>query len=346
MPQVKLLFTFYFLLFTFFLPADAKAAMSFDLAATPTVIDVTPCEKSQICLKEDIAIKNNSASQVDVYAQVNDLSATSGIISYADPGQLPADASLVRWIDFYRAAITIPPGQTAVKTLTITASPHAQPGKYHAIISFPVGNNLSEAQAADQELNEVKVQINMEVVEHQVEQAEINIFQPTAALFTKNNISFNLKIKNIGNKETAPAGEIFIYDKGGRNIASIPITAASIAPNEIKVFPAAATLNIGPGKFKAILNLNYGQDNGKNLTDVVYFSYLSLNLFLVILALILGIILAAAFCFHKKRKKEYSAEPGAHHQNNFEPPAGHRKPHLSPAIHPKHHHKYVINLKK
>jgi hypothetical protein len=346
MSQVKLLFTFCFLLFTFFLPTGAKAVMSFDLTATPSVIDVTPCEKSQICLKEDIAIKNNSAQQADVYAQVNDLSATSGIISYADPSQLPADASLVRWIDFYRAAITIPPGQTAVKTLTITASPHAQPGKYHAIISFPVGNNLSEAQTADQLLNEAKVQINMEVVAHRVEQAEINIFQPAAALFTKNNISFNLKIKNIGTEAAVPAGEITIYDKSGRDVAAIPIAAATIAPNEIKIFPAAAKLNIGPGKFKAILNLNYGQDNGKNLTDIVYFSYLPLNLFLVLLALILGIIIVVAFCLHKKRKKKYSAEPGAHHQNNLETSAGNNQVDLPPAIRPKHHHKYIINLKK
>jgi len=63
--------------------------------------------------------------------------------------------------------IEITAGEIATKTLTITASPNAVPGKYHAIISFPTGGNLSEAQATDQKMNEAKVQVNMEVIEHQ-----------------------------------------------------------------------------------------------------------------------------------------------------------------------------------
>ena len=320
-----------------FLPAAAKADTFFNLSATPSVIDVPPCEKSQICLKKDIAIKNNSGSQVDVYAQVNDLSTSTGLIYYSDPSQLPIDASLVRWMDFYRGAITIKPGEIAAKTLIITASPNAIPGKYHAIISFPVGNNLPEAQQANQELNEAKVQINMEVVAHQVEQAEVNFFQPSAALFTDNNISFILKIKNIGTEAAVPAGEIIIYDKNGQDVASIPIAGESIAPGETKIFPAQAKLNIGPGKFKAILSLNYGPDNGKNLSDVVYFSYLPLILFLVLLIFILGLIFWAAAYIHKKRKikKHLEAAPDEHHHAE------------TPTDNPHHrHHKYIINLKK
>jgi hypothetical protein len=321
----------------FFLPAIAKADTVFDLTVSPAVIDVSGCEQGQICLEKTIAIKNNSAVRADVYAQVKELSNSTGVIAYANINEFPADSSLVRWIDFYRAVIKIMPGETATQTLRITASPNAQPGKYHAIISFPTGGNLSDAQLTDKKMNEERVQINLDLVEHQVERAEINRFQPIKAFFTKNNIGFVLKIKNIGTKEVAPTGEIIIYNKGGREVGSIMINGSAIAPNEIKNFPASARLNIGPGKFKAILNINYGQDNGKNLTDIVYFSFLPLTWFLALLVFILGLLGGATFFINRKRKeKKHPASASNEHHHSAEPPPGH----------PKHHHKYIINLKK
>jgi hypothetical protein len=324
------------LLSAFFLPSLCRADTVFNLAVTPAVIDVPSCEKGQICLEKTVSIKNNSAVRADVYAQVNDLSPTAGIIPYADPSQLPADASLVRWIDFYRSVIEIDPGQTATETLTITASPDAQPGTYHAILSFPTGGNLTEAQVTDQTLNVARVQIDLNLVAHQVEQAEINRFEPVTALFTRNVIGFNLKIKNIGNEPVTPAGEIIVYDKGGREVGSLTIASSSIAANEIKDFSTQGKLNIGPGKFKALLDLNYGQDNGKNLTDIVYFSYLPLTMTIILLVLIIGALYGAAIMIHKKRKGKKSVpEKNRREETPSEPQASHHK-----------HHKYVINLKK
>lgn len=339
----------------FFLPAICSADTIFNLTVTPAVIDIPACEKGQICLEKTIAIKNNSAVRADVYAQVNDLSPESGIIAYSDPGELPADASLARWIDFYRSVIKIPPGGTATQTLRITASPNAIPGKYHALISFPTGGNLPEAQAVDQKLNQAKLQINLDLVEHQVEQAEINRFQPARALFTGNPIGFALKIKNIGTQAVEPRGEIIIYDKSGREAGSIPITGGTIAPNEIKNFSAQAKLNLGPGKFKATLNFNYGQDDGKSLTDIVYFSYLPLNLFLTALAIIFCLIIGAAIYisgrvrFARLSWSRSAAESrGGDYAGAKTLPDAEEKdiPPEPLASHSKHHPKHVIDLRK
>jgi hypothetical protein len=337
MRLAKKIFFLSLLLAAFLSPAAGRADVNIGLTVTPAVIDIPTCEKGQICLEKTIAIKNNSAFRADVYAQVNDLSPTTGLIPYRDPSELPADASLVRWIDFYRSMITIQPGGTATQTLRITASPHAEPGKYHAIISFPTGNNLPEAQASDQQRNEAKLQINLDLVEHQIEQAEINRFAPSHAFFTDNSIGFVLKIKNIGNQPVAPAGDISIYDKGGREIDSLPITSSSIAPGEIKDFSTGAKLNLGPGKFKAIVNLNYGQDNGKNLTDIIYFSYLPLVLFIIFLLIIFGLLATVAFYYHKKRKTRQP--PPVEEDKNLRYRSG-------SAPHPAVHHRYVVDLKK
>ncbi len=335
MRRAKEILLLSLLLLLFFSPIIAQADTTFNLTVTPAVVDVATCEKGQICLEKTIAIKNNSAERADVYAQVNDLSPTSGIIPYSDPSDLPADASLVRWIDFYRSMITIMPGETATQTLRITASPNAQPGTYHALISFPTGGNLPEAQLLDQTSNVAKVEINLNLVEHQVEQAEINRYQPVHALFTKNNIGFVLSVKNIGNQPVSPSGEIVVYDKGGTEVGSLPVQGGMIAPNEIKDFSVADRMNLGPGKFKAILNLNYGQDGGKNLTDIVYFSYLPLVWALVLLIIILGLLYGLAWFIHKKSKGKRSGP--AKEEAAAQLPE--RPSHLK-------HPKYVINLKK
>jgi hypothetical protein len=337
MSLAKKIFFFGLFLIAFFLPAVSRADTSINLTVTPAVIDIPTCEKGQICLEKTITIKNNSAFRADVYAQVNDLSSSTGLVPYNDPSELPADASLVRWIEFYRSMITIMPGETATQTLRITASPHAKPGKYHAIISFPTGNNLPEAQALDQQRNEAKLQINLDLVEHQIEQAEINRFKPLHSFFTDNSIGFILKIKNIGNQPITPTGDINIYDKGGRQIDSLPIASVTIAPGEIKDFPTGAKLNLGPGKFKAIIDLNYGKDNSKNLTDIIYFSYLPLVLFIILLLVILGIIASAAFYYHKRKKMKPLAP--VEEDKNLKYRSG-------SAPHPAVHHRYVVDLKK
>ena len=319
-----------------FLPLIVRADTIFNLAVTPAVIDIPSCEKGRICLEKNIAIKNNSSVRADVYAQVNDLSPDNGLIQYSDPSDLPADASLVRWIDFYRSVIEIMPGETATETLRITASPDAHPGTYHAIISFPVGGSLPEAQAIDQKLNQARVQINLNLIEHQVEQAEINQFLPVKTLFTKNKISFILKIKNVGNRPVAPAGEIIIYNKGGQEVGSLPIAGATIASNEIKDLSVAGNLPLGPGKFKAVLDLDYGENNGKNLTDIVYFSYLPLVWFIIILVIILAALYGAALFIQKKRQGK---KPAPVEAVDNQPSYDSRPSHLK-------HPKYLINLKK
>jgi hypothetical protein len=323
--------------------SSAQAGTDIDLSVTPAVIDVPACEKGQICLKKTISIKNNSTVRADVYAQVNDLSTSTGIIAYSDPSQLPANSSLTRWIDFYRSMITIMPGETATRTLEITASPGAQAGSYHALISFPTGANLSDAQQVAEERNVAKTEINLNLVEHQVEQAEINRYKPAKSFFINNNIGFILKIKNIGNTEVALTGDIIVYNKGGEEVASLAIQGASVAPKEIKDFSISDKLKIGPGKFKAIVNLNYGQDNGKNLTDIVYFSYLPLSLFIVLVVVLFGLAVVISWCWHKRKiSRRHVSEK--HRDDRREKEDEKVIPRVAPP-NPHIHHRYVVNLK-
>lgn len=292
-------------------PIGAKAT-DINLTVSPSLIDVPSagiqaCEKGRICLEREITIKNNSDVRADVYPQVNDISPDEGIIRYSDPSELPANASLARWTDFYRAVIQIPPGESVKKTLTITASPNAIPGVYHAIITFPPGGNMTEAQLADAKLNQAKLLLNIEVRAHTIEQGEVNLFKPAKGIFTSNPISFLLKIKNIGSEPISPVGEIVIYNKGGKEIGSITVKEKVVAPKETADFSSVGNFKIWPGKYRAKLLVNYGEGN-KNLSDTVYFSYLPLVFLIIFLLVMFGLVLAGALIISRRRREKRKLE--------------------------------------
>lgn len=330
------------------LPKGAKA-IDINLSVSPSLIDVPSadiqaCEKGRICLEREITIKNNSEVRADVYPQVNDIS-PDGIVRYSDPSELPADASLTRWTDFYRAVIQIPPGESVKKTLKIIASPNAIPGVYHAVITFPPGGNMTEAQLADAKLNQAKLLINIEVRAHTVEQAEVSLFKPAKIVFTNNPISFLLKIKNIGNEPISPVGEIVIYSKGGKEVGSLTVKEKVVAPKEIIDFSTSGSLKILPGKYRAKLLVNYGQSN-KDLSDIVYFSYLPLAFLIFFLLAILALVLVGAFIINKRRRElrgqdENSEEP--EEEEEYEEGADEITPVPMPKGASK---KHVLNLKK
>jgi hypothetical protein len=302
---LKILIFVFFLSFCFF-PFNVKADSEINLVVTPALIDIPACEKGRICLEQKITIKNNSAVRADFYALVNDIDDT-GLVNYSDPSELPNSASLTTWIDFYRAVIEIPPGQEVTQTLKVLASPLAVPGKYHAVITFSPGPNLGEAQQSAAKLNLTKLMLNMEIKAHTIEQAEVNIFKPAKIIFTNNSIAFKLKIKNIGNVSIAPAGEIVVYNKGGKEVGSIPVKGKSISPNEIIDFSTVGDLKLLPGKYRAKLQLSYGEGN-KELSDVVYFSCLPLIFLILLLLVLLGLVFAATYVIMKKRREKRMAE--------------------------------------
>src|SRR5580698_3012062 len=115
------------------------------LVVTPVVIDEQG--KARDIINESIALTNNSDQPVELYPSVNDVNDETGeqAFSYAQDASGLTD-SLSNWIELSRGVIDLSPGQNVEVPFTITISPNADPGTYHAIISFGEGNTRDEAQ--------------------------------------------------------------------------------------------------------------------------------------------------------------------------------------------------------
>lgn len=347
-PFFKIAIFILFFAFCIF-PKGAKA-VDINLSVSPSLIDVPSadiqaCEKGRICLEREITIKNNSDVRADIYPQVNDIS-PEGIVRYSDPSELPADRSLTRWTDFYRAVIEIPPGESVKKTLKIIASPNAIPGVYHSIITFPPGGNMTEAQLADSKLNQAKLLLNIEVKAHIIEKAEVSLFKPAKVIFTDKRIGFLLKIKNIGNEVISPVGEIVIYNKGGKEVGSITVKEKTVAPNETVDFSSTGSFKILPGKYQAKLIVNYGGSN-RDLQGNVYFSYLPLGFLIFFLLFMFAMIFVGAFIIDKRRREKRGQEGSSEEPEEAEEEYEEESDEVSPIPIPKGaSKKHVLNLKK
>jgi hypothetical protein len=76
---------------------------------------------------------------------------------------------------------------------------------------------------------------------------------------------------NAGNKAEAPSGEILVYDRTGKEIATLGVNpdALPIPSEESKTFENSWRAP-GFGQYKAIINVGYGKQ-GNRLQDTIFF---------------------------------------------------------------------------
>lgn len=302
------------LFFTLFLTASAAS-----FTAIPVVID-EKANKARDILKESLILVNNSASRLNIYAFVNNIATQEGKQEFLDPSRADQSSSLANWILFPRGVIELLPREKKKVDFNIEVNLRAKAGMYHALIS------LAEASTRDDAEKKIagvpSVTVNLEVLEDIKERLQLKSFISDKIFFSGFPVSFSYELENIGNRSAIPQGEIRIYDRRGREVTSIPINekASTIVPAEnLKLasnwsgpelnnpeakgrFLAQVSSGIGfrgIGKYKAILDLEYGAA-GKTLQDTVFFWVIPWPHILVIFAALSIFIIISALLFHKR----------------------------------------------
>ncbi len=267
----NIFYIIFFILLFFTTGLMAKAQRESGVQILPHIIDEQV--KARDLLKYDIVVKNVSDRKVDIYPVVNDISMTDGRQEFLDPNLLDKSTSLARWIKFKRGVIDLMPAEETTIPLEINVNLLAKPGKYYAMIAFPQGPNRKEAEESMQNTSYPQLMINIEVEEQIVEKAQIKNFKSVKNIFFEWPVSFNLEVENFGNREINPTGAIYIYNRGGKEVDRIDInqTQEKINPGESKQLTLAWATGKGFGKFKAKLEVEYGQYDKRDLQDTVYF---------------------------------------------------------------------------
>ncbi len=278
-------------------PRIVQADSSAELSVTPVVVDEKA--KARDILKETITITNTSKRKLNLYPTVNDVKREDGQAEFVSAlGADDEKDSLANWLEISRGVIDILPGESREIPFVIRVSLNALPGTYHADISFFEGSTAAEAQARNPL---AVVTVNTEVQADIKESMQLNKFVTDGFFFSGDDVLFNYQLENIGNQELKPKGEIRIYDRKGREVASIPVNAEgkSFTPDQAAQLASAWSAAKGFGKFKAFLNIDYGNNQSGSLQDTVFFWIIPWQQLLAILVVSIIAIIVSALYFHR-----------------------------------------------
>ncbi len=269
MKKRKLSFSiclFFCFLFSIFLPVFVQAAIT----VTPAIIDKKA--EARDVLDFSLHVSNDSSSLVRLYAIVNDISEKEGKKEFLDPSLMPVNTSLARWIRISRGMIELEAGEQREIPLSIEIPPTAEPGTYYAAVVFGEGLTPREAEQRASVLNQPQLMVNLDVRENIVENAQIKTFQTEKDLFFQLPVKFLLEVENVGNKVIQPSGSIYIYNRKGEEVGTIPVNRglASVSPLTTQSFEQDWAAEKGFGKYKARLVAEYGNQSG-SLQDTIYF---------------------------------------------------------------------------
>ncbi|MFH1193663.1 MAG: hypothetical protein V1661_01570 [bacterium] len=279
-------------LMSFFIAPQVFAA---DLTVSPIIIDEKG--KARDILNESVTIANTSGRKIDVYAFVNNVAPEEGKQEFESLSGDGLATSLANWILFPRGVIELAPGESKKIDFKIEINVKAEPGKYHAIISFGTGSSAAEAEKTANA--NPSLSVNVEVLDDGKELMQIKEFK-TEKTISSFPVVFSYTIENIGNRPQTPGGEIRLYNRRGKEIATLKINEKEIViePNATAAITAVWEGGQAFGKYKAFLNLTYGEKQRGTLQDTIYFWAIpGRNLMLLIISLILGNLLFAALWY-------------------------------------------------
>ncbi len=269
------------------------------IVVTPTIID----EQAKIrdIFTYTVSITNYIDRKVNLYAIVNDISISDGKQEFISPSELDRQISLARWIKISRGVIELNPRESTELSLEINVASDALPGKRYAMISFPAASNRYVAEKAVSGVGSARLLINLDVKEVIVEKAQISEFKATRNVYVKPPAIFNITVQNFGNRDIAPIGTIYLFNRRGEEIRQLPVdfSGEPIAPEGIGEMALEWDSGKGLGKIKAKVELEYGSSE-RDLMDTIYIWLIPLPYLIgFILFTIIAVIILVLFLFRR-----------------------------------------------
>ncbi len=286
-------------------PQFSIAQQSGDFSFTPVIIDEKA--KPRDILKHTLTIVNTSNRKLNLYPSVNNIDTSEGQQQFAQAHN-GADraASLANWIELSRGVVELGPGEEKTIPFVIRVNLTAVPGSYHAYISFYEG---STREAAEKTTALGKMTVNVEVLADVKEVMQLNKFFSDNIFFSGDDILFNYQLENIGNQSLQPKGEIRVYDRKGREVAAVEVNkdGKTISPDEMSQLASVWSAASGFGRYKAFINIDYGETQKASVQDTVFFWILPWQQLLGMLVTSLMAIVFLALYIHRRMDARFHA---------------------------------------
>lgn len=235
-------------------PASA-ADISIVVSPPRTDIDLNPAETTQKTIK----VTNAGTTELILAAQVFDFivqddSGTPIKVTEEASGRFLASP----WFTLETDELVIPPKETTLLSLTITAPPDALPGGHYAGVYFEPKSRRGENKTVSYTNAQVGSLFAITVSGNLNYDALIKDFAPSNNLFEFGPVDFSLMVENQSDTHIRPQTTITIRDMLGRQLETLNLDTINIFPFSSRELSARWENIWGFGKYQATATIVYG----------------------------------------------------------------------------------------
>ena len=298
------------LLLVILLPLPVAAS---EVAIRPFLIDVTLVPRESTT--ETILLESGyDVRDAVLYATVNEITVgTNGEIrEFVTPVMTDRTNTVTSWIEINRGRIVIPAGESVEIPLKISVHPFAQPGEYHVFVGFVEGSKRAAAEATALAGDADGVIVKITVGDERKDAMRITSMMVDRFVSSEDERKVEITVENTGDIASAPRGELIFYDSRGREVVAVPVNdmGESISPDSSKTFIATIPFSNDLGRFKANVNLLYGENQKANLYDTTSFFMIPVVYLLALTGLLLALIVLLLYLMRKNRVEYVAADDG------------------------------------
>lgn len=245
-----------------------KETITTNFSVTPVVTNEKA--KPRDIIKKELLVTNNTSERIDLYISVENIDPTEGTQEFESPAVSDLSSSLANWVEITRGVIELTGGESRKIPYLIHVNLTAKPGNYYARIQFQQGSRRAEAEASKEGS---ALMLNVEVVDDANERLQLGNFISEDGVVFGNAVSFSYLLENVGNRGVEPRGSIRIFNRRGEEVGSVPLNAEGeeITPENKSQLAAVWSATGRFGKYKAFLDLEYGENQLASVQDTVYF---------------------------------------------------------------------------
>lgn len=209
--------------------------------------------------------------------------------------------SLASWISVDPSDVVIPPKSTKTFTFTIKVPLNAEPGGHFGSLIFrtvPEENLSGSGASVAQEIGSL---ILLRIAGATIEDAKVESFKTAKSFYEFGPVSFEARVKNLGNVHIKPIGNVTITNLLGQKVATVPMVTKNVLPGAIRKIEGTWDTKWRIGSYTATSVLIYGPNNTQlaNVTNFIVFPYR--------LAIVLLVVIFILFTFFYRARKRLKA---------------------------------------
>lgn len=246
---------------------SAYVAQAANLKIEPAINTIEGIRREEF--RFDLTITNSGPGMATVFPVPAEVDAETG--EFRHHGGPSGDHQLSSsWLEFPRKELFLRSGQSKTLPIKFIINRHAEIGEYHHVIAFVPGTHPDVPVSVVAQ--SPKTMVNIKVKEDVVERLNLVSFGPVRRILTGFPVNLTATILNGGNRELIPDGRVRILDRHDREIESLTFNSKGVAvPEDTQTDIGTAWESRGFGRYKAVLEMRYGQASDHVAADSTFF---------------------------------------------------------------------------